>query len=820
MSALRAEPTIGVSRLHAGAPEVPLNDKALHTLEYDKVIARLSTLTTYAPARERAMALLPSSDYAEVVRRQRLTAEARRMRTLKPNLGLGGAADIRQSIQKAALGGILEPGELLNVQETVSAVRTLRGNLTRLSLQLPLLADLAKTMEDLGDLLAEIGSCISRRGEILDSASPALGAIRAQVRASHDRLQRRLQEILASAVSRGIAQEPIVTLRNGRYVIPVKADFRGQLRGIVHDLSTSGATAFIEPLSVVELGNAWREAQLEEEREVERILRRLSDLVGEDEPALVHNVAVLAELDLQVAKARLGEEMHATELPYEGNEQPWLVRGPADLILVDARHPLLTQEPVPISLHVGGAFRVLLITGPNTGGKTVALKTAGLLALMAQAGLALPAREGTRMPVFEDVFADIGDEQSIEQSLSTFSSHMRTIIGLLEEARPNTLVLLDELGAGTDPAEGSALARAIVEYLLAAGPITIATTHHGELKAFAQATPGVSNASVEFDPVTLAPTYHLVIGLPGRSNALAIASRLGMPAAVIARAREEISPEQLKVEELLAQIQQERDELQATARAERAAAREAEEIRRNLAARLDGIEREREEVLEQTRAGVEEELREGRLALREAQRAIEREERDRASIAAAEAAMARVQDDLRHVERRIARRRRPAAMRSGGIPPAQVRPGDRIFVRGLAQAGEAIAPPDERDEVELRLGSLRTRVRVDQIERVERLPATARVTVTVAPRSGGAYVGDQIGVRGQRVEEALPRVEEYLESAYEAGVPAVRIVHGKGTGTLRRVVREQLASNPLVSSFETAEPSAGGEGVTVVHLAV
>lgn len=798
-----------------------MNNKALATLEFEKIVGRLARLTAYPPARERALSLLPAADHTEVVRRQRLTAEARRMRRLKSNLGLGGAADIRVAVQKAALGGVLDPEELLAVEETLRAVRFLRGNLTRLSLQLPLLAEIAKSMEDLGDLMAEIGACIGRHGEVMDSASAALGPVRAQVRAAHDRLTRRLQEILASAVARGIAQEPIVTLRGGRYVIPVKADFRGRLRGIVHDVSSSGATAFIEPLSVVELGNAWREAQLEEEREVERILRRLSAMVGEEEVPLSANVAGLAEIDLNVAKARLGEQMRAGELPYDGPEQPWIARGPAELNLVEARHPLLSDDAVPVSIRVGGSFRVLLITGPNTGGKTVALKTAGLLTLMAQAGLPIPALEGTSIPVFADVFADIGDEQSIEQSLSTFSSHMRTIIGIVGEVRPNTLVLLDELGAGTDPAEGAALARALIEFLLQSGSSTIATTHHGELKTFAQSTAGVSNASVEFDPVSLAPTYRLVIGLPGRSNALAIARRLGMPESIVARAREEISPEQLQLEQLLAQVQQERDDLAASARAERTAVREAEEIRRQLSTRLDAIDQERADLLDRARADVEEELRSARLKLREATRAVEQDERSRAQLAAVTTAMSEVEERARQLERRRPRRRRPAIVHVAAVKPADVRPGDRIWVRGLPQPGEAIDVPDEREEVEIRLGALRTRVKVDQIERVDRPSAASRVTIDLQPRAGAAAaLAGQLEVRGQRVEDAVPRVEEYIEHAFEAGVPQVRIVHGKGTGTLRRVVRERLASSPIVASFETAEPSAGGEGVTVVNLAL
>ena len=799
-----------------------MNEKAQLTLEFDKIIARLADLTSFAVGRERALALTPSSDYDEVLRRQRLTAEARHLRELKPNVGLGGARDIRGPVQKAALGGVLEPGELLDVLSTVQSARSLRGNLTRLSLQLPLLADIAKTMEDLGDLIAEIGGSINPRGEVVDSASPSLGHIRAQVRTTHDRLQHRLQEILANAAARGVAQEAIVTLRDGRYVIPVKADFRGQVRGIVHDVSASGATVFIEPLAVVELGNAWREAQLEEQHEVERILRRLSALVGEDEPDLSYSVDVLGAIDLALAKARLGEHLRATELPNDGGEQPWLQRGPAELILIEARHPLLSGAVVPISLRVGGAFRVLLITGPNTGGKTVALKTAGLLTLMAQAGLPVPALEGSQVPVFADVFADIGDEQSIEQSLSTFSSHMRTIIAILRESRANSLALLDELGAGTDPVEGSALARAVVEHLLESGALVVATTHHGELKTFAHSTPGVQNASVEFDPETLAPTYRLRIGLPGRSNALAIAQRLGMPIAVVARARAEVGAEQLQVESLLTEIQRERDEAAAASRAERIASREAEEIRRQLAGRLGAIEDEREALLARTRREIEDELGGARDQLREAGRRLDRAERERAELDAAALAIESAGRGIEAAKQAIVpRRRSPTPSRPAGLPPAEVRPGYWIWVRGLDQAGEALSGADDRGEVEVQLGGLRTRVKLSQLERVERPEDGApRVTVTVAPRAAADVPPMQIEVRGQRVEEALPKVEEYIESAYQAGLPFVRIVHGKGTGTLRRVVRERLANSPIVTSFETAEPRAGGEGVTVVHLAV
>lgn len=796
-----------------------MNEKTLQTLEYDKVLARLAGYTSFPPGRERALALRPTSDHAEAVRRQRITAEARRLREIRPTIGLGGARDVREAVARAALGGVLEPQELLDIRSTLVAVRNLKGNVTRLASQAPLLADMAKRMDELAAIVARIDRAINQRGEVVDTASPVLAQLRRDIRSAHDRLVARLNDILAAAVSRGVAQEALVTLRDGRYVIPIKADFRGQLRGIVHDTSSSGATVFIEPLAAVELGNTWRELQLDEQREIERILRELSATVGAAAAQLQVNIECLAAFDLAFAKARLGEALGATDIPYPGADQPWLVPGPAELVLAAARHPLLTGEVVPTSLHVGGSFSVLLITGPNTGGKTVALKTAGLLTLMALAGLPVPAEIGTHIPVYESVHADIGDEQSIEQSLSTFSSHMRNIIGILSEAGRNSLVLLDELGAGTDPTEGAALARGIVEYLRERGCAVIATTHHGELKLYAHGTPGVMNASVEFDPETFAPTFKLTIGLPGRSNAIAIARRLGMPEAVLATAQEQITPEQIELESLLHQLQRERDEAAAAARAERLAVQEAQEIRARLARRLDEFEATREELLAAARQELEDEVAAARERLREATRRLHRPQPAElpAVQEAIQEAVAAAEEQVKRLRSRLPRRRRAEP----GPRIEDVRPGDYVSMRGLAQQGEALSGIDDRGEVEVQFGSLRTRVKAAQIARITRpSPSQQRVSVRVTEAGPVPSPGLSIEVRGQRVEEAMPRVEEFLDSAYRAGLPYVRIVHGKGTGTLRRVVREHLANHPLVTSFETADQREGGEGVTVAHLAV
>jgi DNA mismatch repair protein MutS2 len=821
-----------------------MHEKTLTTLEFDKVLARLARHTSFSAGRELALALRPSTNHAEVVRRQRLTAEARRLRAMKPNVSLRGSHDARPLAQKASLGGILEPTEFLEIASTLRAALEMRSTLARLSGNLPLLAELAEDLPEAPDLVADIARCINARAEVTDVASPVLSVLRRDVRIAHDRLNAKLQEILNSPLGRQVAQEPIVTLRDGRYVIPVKADFRGQMQGIVHDVSSSGATVFLEPLAVVDLGNTWRELQLEEEREVERVLRRLSAAVGAAAAAVIGDVEGLAEIDLALAKARLADEMGAHELPQEDGSQSWLVSAPAPLNLVNARHPLLTGEVVPISLSVGVGYSALLITGPNTGGKTVALKTTGLLALMAMAGLPVPADAGSQVPVFASVHADIGDEQSIEQSLSTFSSHMTNIIGILREAEPRSLVLLDELGAGTDPTEGSALARAILQHLLAVGCLTVATTHHGELKVFAHATPGVMNASVEFDEETLAPTYGLSIGLPGRSNALAIAARLGLAPEVIEVAQASLTPDQVQVESLLADIQRQRHEAALERRSEEVARREAEEIRQRLEARLDALDEEHEEMLASTRSALEQEVTATRELLDEARRRIEHERAaaeqaaeaarraaaamrpkvrpprlpDTTGLESAQEKLAATEEAIRRLQRLSRRRSRQPRRPEPTVPIETVQAGDLVWLRGLERYGEAVGPPDERGEFEVRLGALRSRVSLSQVERVQRPHHKEGAPQPIPAVPPAPAVEPELEIRGQTIDEALPSLEKYLDDAYRAGLGSVRIVHGRGTGVLRKAVRDLLARHPLVRGVETPPHEEGGEGVTVAVL--
>ncbi|MPZ24427.1 MAG: endonuclease MutS2, partial [Dehalococcoidia bacterium] len=543
-----------------------------------------------------------------------------------------------------------------------------------------------------------------------------------------------------------------------------------------------------------------------------------SALVGEEAERITLTIEVLGRIDLHMASARLGHALGANQLPFEGEDQGWITESPGRLHLVNARHPLLTGNPVPVTIEVGGEHRVVLITGPNTGGKTVALKMAGLLALMAQSGLPIPAAADSLLPVFDQVFADIGDEQSIEQSLSTFSSHMRTIIGILEEVSPGSLVLLDELAAGTDPIEGAALAQAIIEQLLESSALVIATTHHGELKVFAHNTPAVTNASVEFDTATLAPTYRLSIGLPGRSNALAIARRLGMGDEVLARASQVVEPERAEFERLLADIQRQRDEAETARRAEEFARREAEEVRERLESRLDEVETERAEITASARRELEGEVEDVRDAVKRARRLLsEAESRSlEEARATAENAVGAV-ERLRQREKPRVRQRKTAA-----APPldvAAISPGDLIYLEGLPQPGEVVSSIDEEGEIAVSLGSLRTRVKAHQIERVEKARKGRGGGVTVLMRPAPANVGSEVHLRGERVEPALQRLERFLDDAFRAGYPTVRVVHGKGTGTMRQAVRELLSGHPLVRSFETALPAEGGEGVTLAHLA-
>ncbi|MEO8541154.1 MAG: endonuclease MutS2, partial [bacterium] len=554
-----------------------MDDHTLRVLEFQKVLNLLADEAAFSIGRELAVAVRPETDYAAAFELQAQTAEMRLLDQLGIDVPFAGAHDIRPHVHAASIGQVLEPSDLLEAAQTLRTARKAHGVVEKVRDRVPRLGLIADDCGDFRRFTDEVDQAISPRGEVADSASEQLANTRRELRTAESRLEQRAQAALMDAIRRGVAQEGLLTERNGRKVIPIKSDYRGQVQGIVHDVSSSGATVFIEPMGVVDAGNQVRELQLAEQREVRRVLQRLSAILGDMSEAAHRSAMALGMLDVITAKAKLGRKMKAG-LPPPGEVDTWFKHSGATNIL-RGRHPLLRGAVVPTSIEVGGDYAAVVITGPNTGGKTVALKTMGLLTLMAQAGLAVPCDEGSRFACYPRIFADIGDEQSIEQSLSTFSSHMRNIIAILAKAEPGTLVLLDELGAGTDPAEGAALARSILETLLDRGCTLVATTHHGELKVFAHNDARLRNASVEFNIETLSPTYHLTVGLPGQSNALAIARRLGLPEGVLERASAQLAPEHFEFENLLGEIRSERAAATDARQREEAAHQEAEDLR-------------------------------------------------------------------------------------------------------------------------------------------------------------------------------------------------------------------------------------------------
>jgi DNA mismatch repair protein MutS2 len=831
---------------------MPISSQTLDTLEFPKILDRLARHTAFSASRELVLALQPSTDAFEIRRRLRLTSEARRLLDERPDTSIGGARDVRGPAGLARRGGVLDAPMFLEIAATLASGRRLRVMLLKMDAEaFPQLRELAEGLPNLPGVEEAIAATIGDDGIVLDSASPTLGRLRAEVRIAFGRLQDKLHSMISSTTYGEALQEPIITVRNGRYVVPVKASHKRNVRGLVHDQSASGATLYIEPMAVVELNNKWRELQLAEEEEFARILAELSGRIGEQAAQIVAGVEALAEIDLAFAKAKyalalrgvepeIAEGLEARGLGLGGGEHNSQAPSPkaqASLVLTQARHPLLAQDTVvPTDMYLGGEFRILLITGPNTGGKTVALKTAGLLALMAQAGLHIPARAPSRLPVFGQVFADIGDEQSIEQSLSTFSSHMTNIIRILkaleaahadwESRDPETaLVLLDELGAGTDPVEGAALARAIIERLLELDVLGVATTHYAELKAFAYATEGVQNGSVEFDVETLAPTYRLTIGLPGRSNALAIATRLGLDGTLVERARSMMAREDAQVEDLLAGIHREREASAEELKRMEALRDDAEKYRDRLAVELREFEQRRESEWQAARDQIDDELREVRGQLRRLRDEFRSVSLTRQWLEEAEQRMQSAQEQAKE-----ARRPQPPAIAEVVAPaqPAQpiaprpIQVGDTVLVRSVGLTGEVLSIDGDEGTAEVQVGGFRMQADLAELRRETRGERQSKVEArrSEPPRSSLPPTPDvamNLDMRGWRAAEVADKLDRYLNDAYLAGLPFVRIIHGKGTGALRQIVRDLLTGHALVASFGGGGAD-GGEGVTVARL--
>ena len=817
-------------------------EHTLTTLEFPAIRNMLALHASFSASKQMIQTLTPSCDAYVIGMALAQTREARYLLDTYPDLSIGAARDIRDSVRLAERGGVLDAGSLLEVARTLGAARRFKQSFASVDPKhIPLLYDAIQRLPVLPFIEERIDRSINNDGEVLDSASPKLGSLRSEIRITMARVQERLQHIVSSGQYSDALQEAIVTIRNGRYVVPVKASHKRMVKGLVHDQSGKGITLYIEPLVVVELNNKLRELQLDEADEVARILAELSDMVGAQATYIRTGITALAELDFSIAKARFAGHLRATEpvmIDVHNNQDP-------SIVLIKARHPLIDPlKVVPTDISMPHETRITLITGPNTGGKTVSLKTTGLLALMAQSGLFIPANDGSTLPVFGRIFADIGDEQSIEQSLSTFSSHMTNIIGILAsldshiEPAPSTvqmlqptdwqprepvfvddlpvLILFDELGAGTDPVEGSALARAIIDHILHYGVFAIATTHYAELKAYAYTTAGVQNASVEFNAETLSPTYRLMIGVPGRSNALAIATRLGLSRAIIEKARATLPNQELHVDTLLAAIQKERREA-------------AEMLAEAAAVEAEALAMQREFIVQ--RRDFEAQLEQERLA---AATAIDDE------VKAVRAELRRLRDDVQNVNitkkwmedaqqrtsdlqksatTRIDKQRRPQAPATPVPVVEEKRPiqvGDAVFVASINLTGDVVSIDEGDDSAEVQVGGFRLTVPLRELRpgkaKAESANPPRQTTIPAAPS-----VALEIDVRGLRAVDACERVDRYIDDAYRSGLPYVRIIHGKGLGALRQALRDQLNQHRQVKSM-TGGGASGGEGVTVVHL--
>ncbi len=795
-----------------------MNEKALVTLEYPKIIDRLVAYADFSASADLARQLTPTPDLEEARLRQAATREARYILSLDSDVSFTNAQDIRPLVGLAKRDGVLEPGDLLAIKNTLIVSRTVRRVLENMAEETPHLSSLVEGLPVGLGLVDMISKTVSDRGEVLDSASDKLGDIRREMKITYERMMTRLQRYISDSSTARMLQEPIITQRNGRNVLPLRAEFKGRIKAVIHDQSASGATLFVEPLAVVEWNNRYKELELAERDEVRRILAELSRSVAGYADTLNMMVTVMAVLDLAFMRAKYAEDLDANEPRLQPFHEVADGKHPGSTIrLFKARHPLLDPKTVvSIDVDLDDKTYALVITGPNTGGKTVTLKTIGLLALMAQSGLQIPAESGSELTVFDNVFADIGDEQSIEQSLSTFSGHVTNIVEILKSADSHSLVLLDELGAGTDPQEGSALARAVMTHLLERNITSMIATHYPELKAYAHTTEGVLNASVEFNLKTLRPTYHLTIGLPGRSNALAIAERLGLPIEIIESAKAEINPSDLRAEDLLDEIHRQRDLARQARAAAEEAKQDAEHIRDELADRLDKIEDERYALLENSRQEAEKELSDLREEMETLRRQLAKARQPLEALDDVEEVVEALEEEVAEPVVRKAPEKSPRKIKG------PLRLGEKVHLRSIDQDGVVTAIGE--DEVEVQVGMLRVRARRGDLVRKGEPEPVASVE-TVKQKTGKTTLpgnhespGIELDIRGQRVDEGLDELDRYLERAYLVGLPYVRIIHGKGTGRLREAVREALGANPHVQRFESGSRTEGGDGVSVAHL--
>ncbi len=798
-----------------------MEDATLDMLEFNKVLEIISNFCDFSISRDLSINLKPSTIKEEVRLRLKQSSEARRLLSLRPNFSIGSVSDIRENVHLAARDKALEAVALLQVRETLSASRNVRNSLKRLVNEIPEIWEIAGRLTDFHDIEEEIGKCISVTAEVLDTASDKLGYLRHQLRETREHLNLKLESILKSRSAQKFIQEAYITERDSRYVIPIKAEFNKEIRGIVHDISNTGNTLFIEPLETVEMGNELRQIDIAVKQEIDRILLYLSRMVGEREVEICANVEILAEIDFNLAKAKYAEQVKAVEpvISYGDDMQDDAGSRGSDRILrlINARHPLLKGVPVPLTVELGKNFKILVITGPNAGGKTVALKTIGLLALMAQAGIPIPASEGSIMPVFKGVFADIGDQQSIEQTLSTFSWHISNIVSMLDRSTAESLILLDELGISTDPEEGAALARAILLDFLARGSLVVATTHYNELKAFAHVTPGMQNASLNFDTETLMPTYILSLGIPGRSNAISAASRLGLPVRIIEQAKTMLSRSSREIELLLADLLEEKHRYE-NLLAEMAQDRQKlndlkiklEQDESRIAQKEHSLMNEINDTLMREMASLQREIRQVEADLRRTRKAE--------NIKKAKEIGLKIQERIGAGEAII----RAEIGEDIQSAVTMVSPGDIVRVHNRNIEGVLISVDEKNGLAEIKVGNKNMKVRLDEIAGavISQREALGRYPEIKKRRSASSISTMELDLRGKRADAVEAVLDRFLNDAFLSSLNQVRVIHGYATGTIRQVVRDLLSCHPLVDSCRAGGKDEGGDGVTLVKMKI
>jgi len=781
-----------------------MNSKALTTLEFPKIIEMLSSRAISPMGKARATALTPMTDIVDISCAQEETTAATGYILRKGSLPLGGIKDIQPFITRALAGGMLYIEDLLNVSDFLYVCgKAMTYGRQEKNVEPTSLTPYFEGILTAPSLEAEINRCIKSSTEIADNASPKLNDIRRNVKQAHDKVRDQLQSVIRSGAYKDMLQDAIVTLRGDRFCVPVKADQRANFPGMVHDQSATGATVFMEPLAVVQLNNKIKELHFEEKREEERILMKLSGQVADEAEILTASINNLTYLDFVFAKGELSLAQEATPPVFNDRGYIHITKG---------RHPLLKPDTVvPTDIWLGGEFSMLLITGPNTGGKTVALKTVGLLTCMGQSGLHIPASEHSQLAVFDEVFADIGDEQSIEQSLSTFSSHMSNIVGILGQLGGQCLVLLDELGAGTDPTEGAALAIAILQYLQQSGARAAITTHYSELKLYALSTPGVENASCEFDVETLRPTYRLLIGVPGKSNAFAIAARLGLPAGIIDQAKAVLSSEDVRFEDVITDLEAGRKMV--VIEQERAAVyrREAEALRQDLARSQEKLAAQKDKLMAKAREDalyiVQQARKEAEALLKGMQQTKELEDARR-----------QMRETLAEMETTIG----PIVEKPAHKPPENLRRGDRVFVHSLNQHGTISIPPNAAGDVHIQAGIMKIKSHINDLSLAEEEVKDKFSPASGKSRTGGIgkaqHITSEIDLRGMLPEEATGVASKYLDDAFLGGLSTCTLIHGKGTGAVRNAVHAILKRHPHVKEYRLGKYGEGETGVTVVTL--